>query len=388
MGANFNQVPQEVFEGGRVAPGVIRASTAQAPGLNPQSRTLEGRSSPSSGEPSRPSPSTQFKNPSNASTLHHSESFGEASSLSLPQASQERFSDLGSFLRATGHEVIKLKERALAGAMYSDLSGAVPDDRGIRRGSAAAVWTLFERAYDACEKVFCDENEGLSKARVFERLLDEASTWDFILVAHPETLTIAAGYVIHTGEFDGTAFSIAEYVWVDPEFRRVGLGACFVDFMMQELRTQGVDIHFGEIKDPCLDTLTKGSSSGVPGVGVDPKQQFAFWKKQGRLLVDTMWPQPALLPGDQESLSEQLTALPLGSSCAEVSPRLLLAVWDAKYGADTWEPRTVEELGILKTRAKLEQWLKPFCEEQINVPLIPLDQTRQWTQEQCGFGEN
>jgi hypothetical protein len=101
-----------------------------------------------------------------------------------------------------------------------------------------------------------------------------------------------------------------------------------------------------------------------------------------------MWPQPALLPGDQESLSEQLTALPLGSSCAEVSPRLLLAVWDAKYGADTWEPRTVEELGILKTRAKLEQWLKPFCEEQINVPLIPLDQTRQWTQEQCGFGES
>jgi hypothetical protein len=89
-------------------------------------------------------------------------------------------------------------------------------------GGAAPAWTLFERAYDACEKVFCDENEGLSKARVLARLLDETSTWDFILVAHPETLTIAAGYVVHTGEYQGTSFSIAEYMWVDEEFRRHG----------------------------------------------------------------------------------------------------------------------------------------------------------------------
>jgi GNAT superfamily N-acetyltransferase len=310
---------------------------------------------------------------------------GQTVSSGLPLSASEpaeKFQDIASFLRETGHEIVKLKERMLAGGLHSKLSRKHGAESEVVGGTPGAAWTLFERAYESCEKVFCDENEGLSKARVLGRLLDPKSTWDFILVAHPERLSIAAGYVIHTGEFRGTKFSIAEYVWVDPEYRRSGLGGCFVDYMMQELRDRGIDIHFGEIKDPCFQMYSSCSLSNAGEVGFNPLHQFLFWQKQGRLLVDTMWPQPALLANEQESFAEQLTALPLRGRPTGLSPEFILAVWDAKYGVQNWEGSEAEELGISETRKKLDTWLGAFAADSACVQLMPLNTARRWTLEE------
>ena len=316
------------------------------------------------------------------SSASESSASGSLGSECYHSPPEEKFCDIASFLRATGHVIVQLKERMIAGGLNCNLQAQRGEGIDFSRGEQEAAWTLFERAYDACEKVFCEDNEGLSKARVLGRLLDPKSTWDFILVAHPERLSIATGYVIHTGEFCGTRFSIAEYVWVDPEYRRSGLGGCFVDYMMQELRTRGIDLHFGEIKDPYLDTYTRLSPAQSCQGGFNPLHQFSFWQKQGRLLVDTVWPQPALLAGDKESFAEQLTALPLNGKSMTLSPDLILAVWDAKYGVDNWKASEAETLGILQTRAKLEVWLRAFTADCGEVRLRPLDRVRWWTIEQ------
>ena len=383
MGANFHTKPQAVFEGSwSETSAAVAASTEQA-GITLASRDSHGTerqevSTPVTHVPcesSEAQPSTyaalQFSSPRTSS--------GDALEESTPT---EKFLDIASFLRETGHTIVRLKERMVAEALYSNLSSVSAAEAEVADSPLGSALVLFERAFDACEKVFCEENEGLCKARVLGRLLDPNSSWDFILVVHPERLSIAAGYVIHTGEFGGTKFSIAEYMWVDPEYRRSGLGGCFVDYVMQELRASGIDIHFGEIKDPCFDLYSHLVPSKPGESNFNPLHQFSFWQKQGRLLVDTMWPQPALLVGDQESLTEQLSALPLRGQQKSLSPELVLAVWDAKYGLQNWEGSEAEELGILETRRKLESWLGTFAAQVGYVSLISLSQARRWTIDQ------
>ncbi len=279
-------------------------------------------------------------------------------------AETQKVKDLNEFLQRTGHSLVKLRDLMQSSSSTADTELAE---------------ALFDLAYEACEKTFGDEDEGLSKDGVRSKLLDPESSWDFILVANPKDATIAAGYVIHTGKVDNIPFSVAEYMWVDPAFRNAGLGSAFVKDVFAQLKSQGIQLHLGEVHDPFL---AKVPLYDIMSAGKEPQKkpfnaaaQLGFWKKHGRLIVDTFWPQPAMASGLKEVTKWQLSVHPFNEEIRSLSPKQVLAIWDTFYSRSN--PET--QADVTSTRAKLVEWLKPFAAQGANVPFLSLDVPRAWS---------
>lgn len=181
--------------------------------------------------------------------------------------------------------------------------------------------------YRAYSRSFPDTDEALSNESISKMLKKPGCSWDATVVRRGER--IIAGYHSSLEHCGRRLFSLGDYLWVDKEHRKSGVGRMLYLETLAHRRAAGAVAHVGEINDPRLMGERERQIEKI--AGITPEDRLLFWSKQGRQLVDCPWLQPPLRPGGREVEYLMLTIHPLRENQQSISRETLLDIWKNFY---------------------------------------------------------
>ena len=273
----------------------------------------------------------------------------ELKAVSAPSASNPQLSLVGS-------KDDLLKSRVLLRG-YETLSL-----RGFFAADPVRAQAYLKDYYQAYSRSFPDTDEALSRESISKMLLKPGCSWDATVVC--DQGRIIAGYHSSLELCGRRLFSLGDYLWVDKDYRKSGVGRMLYLETLADRRAAGAVAHVGEINDPAL--MGERERLLDSKAGVTPEERISFWLKQGRQLVDCPWLQPPLRPGGREVGYLMLSIHPLRESLGSISRETVLDIWKKFYVSFDFDFDINETLYRLAT----------LTEQSEAFPVIPLDAKR------------
>lgn len=228
---------------------------------------------------------------------------------------------------------------------------------------AVALLELYYPIYSAS---FPDPDERLPYDTLLSLLKDPRFSINVDILTSERG--ILGGYQTHVADVDGELVSLGDYLCIDNQVKGMGIAQLVYRSTIADRRERlGAIAHFGEVNDPIL--MDAAQQAVDRKSGTDPEARLRFWEKQGRLMLDVPWVQPATAPGLVPVEYMMLTVHHLDQSRPlRITGETVQKVWDAYYLP------LAEVAPVHETRREMERLLEPYRGRE--VPLLPLTTPR------------
>lgn len=231
------------------------------------------------------------------------------------------------------------------------------------RSKALDLLDLYSTVYNAA---FPDPDERLPIRTILT--LAENPKLSIDLDIFSSKYGVIGGYQTDIATINNKSYSLGDYLCVSSSFRGQRIGPLVYNATIKKRAAlMGAVAHFGEVNDPRRMSAKQQDVDRLSGTTTQAR--LDFWGKEGRLMLDIPWIQPAIAEGLSTIDYMMLTVHNLDKNKAlSITTEIAQAVWDKYYLT------LGNTSSVIETRLEMQRLLAPYKGKEIK--LLPLDHKR------------